>query len=170
MMIKKEDVGCVVAVMCLPLIILGLMLTCYKIGYDKGHADGEMPGGISAGVDVVVNFNAATENEEPEPVIMTKESLGRFKLTAYCPCEECCGKSNGITASGTKAEAGRTIAVDPSVIPYGTKVEINGKEYVAEDTGSGVGKKHIDIFMDSHEDAVAFGVQYAEVYILEELK
>ena len=55
------------------------------------------------------------------------ELLGTFKLTAYCACEKCCGKSDGITATGTKATANRTIAVDKTIIPYGTIVIINGK-------------------------------------------
>lgn len=92
-------------------------------------------------------------------------SLGTFKLTAYCACSKCCGKSNGITASGTKAKAGRTIAVDPKQIPYGTKVVINGHTYVAEDCGGGIGKNCIDVFFDSHKEALNFGVQRAEVFV-----
>lgn len=94
------------------------------------------------------------------------ESLGEFRLTAYCPCKKCCGKNDGITASGTVATQGRTIAVDPNVIPYGTVVVINGHEYIAEDSGGKwIQGKEIDIFMDSHSDAVAWGIQYAEVYV-----
>lgn len=64
-------------------------------------------------------------------------SLGVFKITHYCACSICCGEySNGITASGTTAQAGRTIAVDPSLIPLGSSVVINGHTYVAEDTGA----------------------------------
>ena len=93
------------------------------------------------------------------------ELLGTFKLTAYCACEKCCGKSDGITATGTKATANRTIAVDPSIIPYGTTVVINGIEYVAEDTGGAIKGNIIDIFFDDHEEALNFGVQYADVYV-----
>ena len=93
------------------------------------------------------------------------ELLGMFKLTAYCACEKCCGKSDGITATGTKATANRTIAVDKTVIPYGTTVIINGNEYVAEDTGGAIKGNIIDIFFDDHEEALNFGVQYADVYV-----
>lgn len=95
------------------------------------------------------------------------ELLGTFKLTAYCACEKCCGKSDGITATGTKATANRTIAVDKTIIPYGTVVIINGNEYVAEDTGGAVTGNIIDIFFDDHEEALNFGVQYADVYVKE---
>ena len=95
------------------------------------------------------------------------ELLGTFKLTAYCACEKCCGKSDGITATGTKATANRTIAVDKTIIPYGTVVIINGNEYVAEDTGGAVKGNIIDIFFDDHEEALNFGVQYADVYVKE---
>lgn len=103
-----------------------------------------------------------TEGSESEPEL---KSLGRFKLTAYCACSKCCGKSDGITASGTKAKQGRTIAVDPKLIPYGTKVVINGRTYVAEDCGGSIKQNRIDVFFNSHKDALNFGVQYAEVFI-----
>lgn len=92
-------------------------------------------------------------------------NLGKFKLTAYCPCVKCCGKCDGITATGTKAKQGRTIAVDPDVIPYGTKVMINGNEYIAEDCGGAIKDNHIDIYHTSHNDALNFGVKYENVYI-----
>lgn len=87
-----------------------------------------------------------------------------YILTAYCPCAICCGKCDRITASGTIATQGRTIAVDPNVIPYGTKVHIEGLgAYVAEDCGSSIQGKRIDIFFDSHEEALEFGVQERRV-------
>lgn len=92
--------------------------------------------------------------------------LGKFKLTAYCNCKKCCGKwSGGPTASGKMPKAGRTIAVDPKIIPLGTKVVINGKTYTAEDTGSAIKNKRIDVYFDSHQAALNFGVQYAKVYL-----
>ena len=106
------------------------------------------------------------EESEPEPESEPElRSLGRFKLTAYCACSKCCGKSDGITASGTKAKQGRTIAVDPKLIPYGTKVVINGRTYVAEDCGGSIKQNRIDVFFNSHKDALNFGIQHAEVFI-----
>jgi 3D (Asp-Asp-Asp) domain-containing protein len=61
---------------------------------------------------------------------------------------------------------GRTIAVDPKVIPYGSRVEINGHVYVAEDCGGAIKNKRIDIYFDSHARCNQFGVQYADVYLV----
>jgi len=94
-------------------------------------------------------------------------SLGIFKLTAYDACLICCGKTDGITATGTKAGVGRTIAVDPSVIPFGKRVMINGHIYTAEDSGSKIKGNRIDIFMSTHEEAKQFGVKQAEVFLVE---
>ena len=101
--------------------------------------------------------------DEPELV-----SLGTYTITAYCPCERCCGKDPsdpfyGITATGTVATEGRTVAADPDVLPYGTIIYINGHAYTIEDCGGGVKGKQIDLYFDSHEDALEWGVQEIEV-------
>lgn len=103
-----------------------------------------------------------------EKELASKVYLGNYRLTAYCPCEKCCGVNTGMTASGTRATAGRTIGVNPEDIPYGTIVIIGDKKYVAEDTGGAIGHKHIDIFFNTHEEALAFGVHHEDVYILKE--
>lgn len=98
---------------------------------------------------------------------MQPKNIGKFKLTAYCSCKICCGKwSGGNTASGTKPTANRTIAVDTSVIPFGTKVIIDGRTYIAEDTGSAIKGNKIDIYFDNHEEALKFGVKYIDVKIV----
>ena len=92
--------------------------------------------------------------------------LGTFRITHYCNCQLCCGKwSGGPTSSGTIPVVGRTVAVDPKVIPIGSKVRINGHEYVAEDTG--VSGNAIDIFVNDHQEALRLGLYYAEVEIKE---
>lgn len=88
--------------------------------------------------------------------------------TAYCGCAKCCGKSDCITASGVKAEEGRTIAADLGVFPFGTKLRINGVDYIVEDCGGGINGNRLDIFMGSHQSALAFGVQTVTVEVIEE--
>lgn len=91
--------------------------------------------------------------------------LGKFKLTHYCACAKCCGpNAQGITASGKRVEENKTIAVDPKVIPLGTKVIINGQEYEAQDTGSAIKGNIIDIYVADHQEALKLGVKYADVY------
>lgn len=92
--------------------------------------------------------------QDEEPVY-----LGEFTLTAYCACRKCCGKwSGGPTASGAMPEEGVTVAVDKSVIALGTEIVIDGYgTYTAQDTGSAVKGKHIDIYFASHEAAKQFG-------------
>lgn len=106
-----------------------------------------------------------------EPVENVEEiiefaDLGEYKLTAYCPCAKCCGKSDGITATGVKATSNRTVAVDPNVIPLGSKIIIDGTCYTAEDVGGAVKGNVIDIFFDTHEEALQFGVQYKNVKVV----
>ena len=106
--------------------------------------------------------------EEPKKEGSDGVYLGKFTLTAYCNCKTCCGKwAGGPTASGKMPKAGRTIAVAPKVIPLGSKVIINGKTYTAEDTGSKIKKKKIDIYFDSHSEAEKFGKQTAKVYLVQ---
>lgn len=122
---------------------------------------------------------------EPEPVVDPEpvdtepklKSIGTFKVTAYCACVECCEKDPsdpwyGITATGTRATQGRTIAVDKRVIPYGTTVYFDGIEgfggYVAEDCGGAIDGKDIDLYFDTHEEAEAWGVKQREVFVMKE--
>lgn len=99
-------------------------------------------------------------HNEKETKLLVEEEM---TLTAYCSCSKCCGKTDGITASGTKATEGRTVAVDVNKIPFGTKVYINGNEYIAEDKGGAVKGNHIDIYFESHERALEFGKQTGTV-------
>lgn len=97
-----------------------------------------------------------------------REYIGEFKITAYCACPKCCGVwADGLTYTETIATEGRTIAVDPDVIPLGSLVEINGINYVAEDIGGAIDGNEIDLYFDSHKDALEWGVQYHSVYMVE---
>jgi 3D (Asp-Asp-Asp) domain-containing protein len=55
--------------------------------------------------------------------------------------------------------------VDPNVIPYGTEVIINGHAYIAQDCGGAIQQNRIDIYFESHEQALQFGLQTAYVYV-----
>lgn len=108
------------------------------------------------------------EPDEPAEPETQLQSLGTFRITAYCACPECCGQwADGITFTGTEATPDRTVAVDPSVIPLGSTVLIDGQEYVAEDVGGAIKGARIDIFFPTHQAALQFGVQYAEVDVIE---
>lgn len=114
--------------------------------------------------------NNPTQEPTSEPTSETFESLGIFKITAYCACEKCCGKADGITASGSYVKEGRTIAADTSVLPFGTTVLINGHLYTVEDRGGAVRGNHVDIYMASHQEALEYGVQYHEVFLTQKSK
>lgn len=99
-------------------------------------------------------------------------------VTHYCPCKKCCGKdpdhpAYGITASGRKLNPGVSVGVDPSVIPLGSTVIVDYGDgelhyYVADDTGSGVDGRHIDLAVTDHQTALNLGVRKATVYWCEE--
>lgn len=109
---------------------------------------------------------------EGEPVTVASgaalKALGTFRITHYCACPICCGVyANGITATGTVCTTNRTIAVNPSQIPYGSQVVINGQVYVAEDCGGAIKDNCIDIYVGTHAEGLSRGTYYTEVYLLQ---
>lgn len=102
--------------------------------------------------------------------------INNVTVTHYCICQKCCGKSPdhpayGITASGRYATPYVSVAVDPSVIPLGSDVLVDYDDgvieyYRADDTGSGVGGKHIDLCVSDHQEARNLGVRTATVYVV----
>lgn len=90
--------------------------------------------------------------------------IGECTITAYCPCEACCGQwADGLTATGIPATPG-IVAVDPSVVPIGSTVIIDGQRYLAADTG--VTGHSVDIFVEDHQIADDMGVSTAEVWVV----
>lgn len=141
-------------------------LICLLIGFTIGVVLGKSTVEVEATYTSVPEPRCLVEEVEisqPEPIY---ESLGMCEITAYCKENYphiCNDGDSSTTATGTIPMAGRTIAVDPSVIPYGSEVIINGHTYIAEDCGGAVKGNRIDILFATHEEALAFGVQYAEV-------
>jgi len=91
--------------------------------------------------------------------------LGVFSISAYDICLKCCGKKDGITSTGTHATVGRTIAVDPKIIPYGTRVYIEGIGYrTAEDCGGAIKGNEIDLLMATHGECRGFGIQQIKIW------
>ena len=89
--------------------------------------------------------------------------IGTYRITGYDVCYSCCGKVDGITASGTRATPGRTIAMKG--YPYGTKVYIEGVGYrTVEDTG-GFKRNTIDVLCNNHSECYAI-TGYKKVYLV----
>jgi 3D (Asp-Asp-Asp) domain-containing protein len=103
--------------------------------------------------------------DEASAKVAGLKPLGEFEVTYYTasPAE---GTADRITATGTAVKAGRTIAVDPKVIPYGTTIFIEGLGYrVAEDCGAAVKGKSIDVYVEDPGDIPDVGRHKASVYM-----
>ena len=110
--------------------------------------------------EVTTNELAAEEEEETST---NMHLWGVATITHYCNCSACCGQwAGGGTASGTVPTAGRTVAAD---LPFGTRLLINGHEYIVEDRG--VSGCWVDIYCDSHSEALARGMYSTEVWIID---
>lgn len=114
------------------------------------------------------------ENYYIQNALLAKANkIENVKVTHYCCCVKCCGKDDGITASGVLATPGVTVAVDPSVIPLGSDILVDYGDgeihyYRADDTGGSVKGNHIDLCVGSHEEALHLGRRTATVYWCEE--
>lgn len=111
---------------------------------------------------VVAGFVPEAESD-PEPQL---RYLGAYKITGYDTCSRCCGKTDGITASGTQATVGRTCAADKS-LPFGTVLYIEGIGYrTVEDRGGAITGGRIDVLCVDHTACYAVTGTY-DVYIVE---
>lgn len=114
---------------------------------------------------VVTSRSGTTSRATPSTTVSSNASGQIYKITAYCSCAKCCGKSTGRTAMGTHATAGRTVAAS-SKFAFGTKLNINGHTYTVEDRGGAINGNKIDIYVNSHAEALAWGVRYLPVDVV----
>ena len=123
---------------------------------------------IKEPVNKIVQVNKTVTSRSgttPSTTVSSNASGQIYKITAYCPCAKCCGKATGRTAMGTKATAGRTVAASAQ-FGFGTKLNINGHTYTVEDRGGALKGNKIDIFVNSHAEALAWGVRYLPVSVV----
>jgi 3D (Asp-Asp-Asp) domain-containing protein len=114
-----------------------------------------------------------------EPVVPAFEGgfrTVRVQATAYTSGPESTGKrpghpAFGVTSTGARARAGRTIAVDPRMIPLGSRIDIAGigGEFIAEDTGGAIRGRRIDLYMDDVDDALEWGVREVEIQVFPQI-
>ena len=154
----------------------GLKEITYKIKYQNGQEIERIqlsetiikePVNKIVQVNKAVTSRSSTTTRTVSTSTATTSGTQIFKVTAYCSCAKCCGKTTGITASGTRATAGRTVATS-SRFAFGTKLNINGQTYVVEDRGGAITGNRIDIYMNSHAAALAWGVKYLPVSVISE--
>ena len=115
-------------------------------------------------VNKVTSRSGTTTRASVATAATTTSGTQVYKITAYCSCAKCCGKATGRTAMGTKATAGRTVAASGK-FAFGTKLNINGHVYTVEDRGGAINGNKIDIYVNSHAEALAWGVRYLPVSV-----
>lgn len=162
---RKADESALIAAACLGATVILIVVAILATSAQAVEASPEESSVVSE------DYDPAWDIPATESAVCNDVFLGEYTLTAYCACSRCCGVwANGYTATGTWATEGRTIAVDPKVIPYGSRVLLiwpdgTQREYIAEDCGGGVNGNHIDVFFNDHQAARVFGVQSAMVYM-----
>lgn len=160
-------------------VIIILMAITIVVGIYKQYETKEVTKRtIDAEKRIVDKTIEIETDKEIDAQVIESISLGEFKLTAYCSCKICCNEyalnrpidedGNEIVygAIGERLIEGYSIAVDPDIIPYGAEIIINGHTYKAQDCGGAIKGNRIDIYFENHEDALEFGVQYANVYAI----
>lgn len=114
--------------------------------------------------------------QQYKEIVLLKQKLTQYKemevqASAYTDTSEECGKEDGITASGTQATEGITVAAS-SELPFGTQILIPslGMTLTVEDRGSAIKGNKIDIFFDTKEEAIVFGRKNLHVIIKERVQ
>ena len=166
----KYNVICVTALSGVCLLLGGALI--YQNHYYNEASNNQMmfyQETIDDYMETVDDYMKLLKAEEPaKNNKLPKKSLGKFTLSWYSPKE--LGKETASqlrTSRGLIPKEGRTIAVDPKVIPYGTTVYIEGYGYfVAEDCGGAIKGNRIDIFTNSYSHAISQGRKVANVWII----
>lgn len=168
-------------------LLSGILVLGGSSGTDLGEIEASED--YSGKDNYVIEHKVQTENiVDVVKVVQSKEAvkvegvdtevsmtpLGKFEATAYCPCVECCEQwasdpNNKITSIGVGAYQGNTIAVDPSVIPYGTKLYVEGLgTFIASDCGGAIKGNKLDVYFAVHDQTASFGRKQVNVYKINE--
>lgn len=108
----------------------------------------------------------AAKNYTGEVDTSNMEYLGEYKITGYVPtCAHCCGKTNGIGASGAQIQPGYSVAA-PKGLAFGTKLYIQGYGYYVVQDRGGFGNKVIDVACSSHHSCNSITAKGIKVYIV----
>jgi 3D (Asp-Asp-Asp) domain-containing protein len=153
-----------------PVMIVCLLWYFAGTSYATGANELTLPGITADSAKQNINgsetsSNNSGDNEQWQTVQM--------RVTAYCPCPKCCGSySDGITACGHKITAGDRFAAADKMYPFGTKMIIpgykNDKAVKVLDRGGVIRGNRLDVFFNSHQEALEWGVRYLDVKICEQ--
>ena len=134
---------------------------------------------FAAGLALLFLWRIAFSPKKPIRPPSPPKDKSLVLVTGYCNCERCCGwerswfgfgrpvytygamkgrpKQVGLTARGTMAKKG-TVAADPKVFPFGTRLAIPGYGTgVVEDVGGAIKGRHVDVWFPTHEEAARWG-------------
>lgn len=115
----------------------------------------------------VATGKIARRQEATEVVAAAVDKAFTANVSAYTAAADECGKSDGITASGTKVAENRTLACPPQYA-FGTKVAIDGMGvYVCEDRGGAIKGNRFDIYVPTKSEAFAFGRQHLSATVID---
>lgn len=115
---------------------------------------------VAEKVEKTTETEEIVETKAETPAAVTSDRTMQVEATAYT--------GGGITATGINLnDNSKVIAVDPSVIPLGSRVLIDGYgEYIAGDTGGVINGNIIDVYVASHSEAISFGRRALTIHIL----
>jgi 3D (Asp-Asp-Asp) domain-containing protein len=101
-------------------------------------------------------------------IIAAASILRPMEITAYCPCEKCCGdQADGITASGYEIQSGDKLIAAPRTFRFGTRMLILGYGIAeVKDRGGAIKGNRLDVFFGTHQEALEWGRQKVAVIIL----
>ena len=125
---------------------------------------------------IAEEFHEDFENEKIEQALLAKATrLDNVVVTHYCSelRPHICGTGDGITASGRRVTPYVSVAVDPTVIPLDADVLVDYGDgeihyYRSDDTGAWINGNHIDLAVETHDEALQMGIKTATVYWVKE--
>jgi len=144
--------------------ILAGLAALWGINTGLDRKEKEMEQKINALVDTMEkkHWDIEVKKMEDAQIVTPKWEVIKMDVSAYCPCEKCCGQfADGITASGHKIKSGDVFVAAPRKYPFGTEMRIEGyaggNTVKVEDVGGAIKGNKLDLFFHSHQEALNHG-------------
>lgn len=154
------------------------LVACFRLTWVGAVAVGALLFGASSQLSSSVASPVDELDVSPAPLLVpeflhvTSARAVEMEVTAYCPCTRCCGpKAQGLTASGKRVDynAGRFIAADTTMLPFGTMVSIpgyhDGEPVEVIDRGGAIKGNKLDVFFPDHHTALEWGRRHVMVFV-----